>query len=454
MPMDHLKINKLRESDFDSILADAGGRRAAVDDSRCSEPNADYILNEAVVELKLVEEEGIAKQSRQHKIAELFRRRQPTRPVIVLDPDALDERERRIYYNVMEGPIKTLVRKAARQLHTTQQHHPAAPRVLLAVNNGYTALDMREFESVVVKCARNETSKIDYVIAAGIYYYSDMFDSFLFAPFGLTTINSTAASFTSFEALRKAWNDHVERYMKSIICGQTQQPDDRPPVVDFVYDLDGIAYVKPAPPMGRQSEWLDGKRPRGNSTGLERCPPVARTFPGLDQTTWAEFKRLWPEEDLMQESYTAWCAWAEHEDRRLEQPLHPFVKVPADIQGFHDWCDARHCPPNFHLLCSYASELFQQLVISVVKRARARDTFAIALPHYIYLRTEEIGQDKAHDVSSIYYVSSVAGMEAERPLVENQRIFFEYALAVAAAYAIKLCGDFVVYEKDLTYAWI
>jgi hypothetical protein len=75
------------------------------------------------------------------------------------------------------------------------------------------------------------------------------------------------------------------------------------------------------------------------------------------------------------------------------------------------------------------------------------------LPHYIYLRTEEIGQDKAHDVSSIYYISAVAGIEEERPLVENQRAFFEYALAVAAAYAIKLGCKFVVHEKDQTYAW-
>jgi hypothetical protein len=54
--MNHLNINKLHESEFDNILGNAGGRRAAVDDSRCSEPNADYILNEAIVELKLVEE--------------------------------------------------------------------------------------------------------------------------------------------------------------------------------------------------------------------------------------------------------------------------------------------------------------------------------------------------------------------------------------------------------------
>ena len=78
---------------------------------------------------------------------------------------------------------------------------------------------------------------------------------------------------------------------------------------------------------------------------------------------------------------------------------------------------------------------------------------AVALPRYIYLRTEEIGQDKAYDVSSIHYVSSVPGMEDEYPIVEDQRAFFEHALAVAAAYAIKLGCEFVVHEKDLTYAW-
>ncbi len=452
--MDHLKINRLRESEFDIILSNAGGRRTIDDESRCSEPNADYVLNEAVIELKLVEEEGIAKETRQRKIAELFRKKQPTRPVIVLDPSALDDGERRTYYNVMEGPIQTLVKKAARQLHTTQQQlHPGTARVLLAVNNGYTALGMDEFKSVVVNRARNDTSKIDYAIAAGIYYYSDMYDSFLFAPFELTKINPNTTPFASFDVLRQAWNDYVEGYMTSIIHGQTQQPDDRLPVVDFAYDLDGIAYVKPAPPMGRPSEWFGGKRPRQNSTGLECSPPIAQTFPGLDKTTWAELKRLWPEERQLQESYRAWCASAAEEERRPQEPLRPFVQVPVDVQGFRDWCETQHRPPDFHLLCLYVSELFQPSAIGIIKRARSRNHSAIVLPRYINLRTEEIGQDKAHDVSSIYYVCTTAGLEDERVLVENERIFFEHALGVAAAYAFKLGCQFVIHEKDQTYAW-
>ena len=369
--MDHVKINRLYESDFDGILTNAGGQRTVVDDGRCPEPNADYLLKEAVVELKLVEEEGIEKQSRQRKLANLFHRKWPTRPVIVLDPNVLDARGRRTYYNIMEGPVKTHVKKAAIQLQMTQRHHPGAPRVLLAVNNGYTALGMHEFESIVVKCARNDTSKIDYVIAAGVYYYSDMFDSFLFAPFLLTAINPAAAPFSSFEVLRQAWNDHIERYMKSIILGQIPQREDRPPVIDFSYDVDGITYVKPAPPMGKQSEWLGGKRPRQNSTGLHRCPPAAQTFPGLDETTWAEFKRLWPEEKLLGESYTAWRSWAEDEDRRVQKPLCPFVAVSADPRAFHDWCSDQRFPPTFHYLCIYVSELFQVSIVDVINRSRA-----------------------------------------------------------------------------------
>ena len=71
--MDHVEIGKLEESDFDGILAKAGGQRLSADESRDRQLNADYVLGEAVVELKLVEEEGLEKEERRRKVAAVFR---------------------------------------------------------------------------------------------------------------------------------------------------------------------------------------------------------------------------------------------------------------------------------------------------------------------------------------------------------------------------------------------
>jgi hypothetical protein len=71
--MDYTRIGTVAEKDFDSVIKEAGG-------VRIEEPSsADYLLNEAVVELKLIEEEGLDKGTRQIKIAKLFRRQQPAR---------------------------------------------------------------------------------------------------------------------------------------------------------------------------------------------------------------------------------------------------------------------------------------------------------------------------------------------------------------------------------------
>src|SRR6476646_10256274 len=107
--MEFIRIKNVSEADFDGVVQTAGGSRIT------SEGSADYRLNEAVIELKLIQEEGFEKSSRQAKIAALFRAQQPKAPVVVLDPDTLDAAQSRDYYNIVAGPIKTHVKTAARQ---------------------------------------------------------------------------------------------------------------------------------------------------------------------------------------------------------------------------------------------------------------------------------------------------------------------------------------------------
>ena len=52
--MEYMKIGRLREDDFDEIITSCGGYRAVTDHTSSQEPNADYLLHEAIIELKLV----------------------------------------------------------------------------------------------------------------------------------------------------------------------------------------------------------------------------------------------------------------------------------------------------------------------------------------------------------------------------------------------------------------
>jgi hypothetical protein len=89
-----------------------------------------------------------------------------------------------------------------------------------------------------------------------------------------------------------------------------------------------------------------------------------------------------------------------------------------------------------------------------MEQARDRSKTQIVIMEYVLLVTEEIGQDKANDLSSIYHVhESPAGIR-KRAFLKNGRLFFDHALAIACAYAAKQGIGTVLYEKDRTHAWI
>lgn len=70
--MDYLIFSTLTELDFDEIVLNAGGRRYTSDPS-IKELNCDYIFDDAVIELKMIEEEPADKKVKQEKLANLFR---------------------------------------------------------------------------------------------------------------------------------------------------------------------------------------------------------------------------------------------------------------------------------------------------------------------------------------------------------------------------------------------
>jgi hypothetical protein len=453
--MEYMRIGRLREKDFDEIVALCGGQRAVVDYTRSKELNADYLLNEAIIELKLIDEEGLSKENRQKKVAELFRATQPNKPTVVLDANVLDGKSKKIYYNLMEGPVKTHVKKAAKQIDQTQKSlNQTKIRVLLVVNVGYTALDMKEFSSVVLKCARNDTSKIDYVIVAGIYYYSDRFDGFVFTPFELFPINITSP-FQSFKTLREFWHKFTEKFMTSFVLGQKQLSSDRLPVIDIRFWHEDKLFVKLAPPFGKPSSfWPEGKRPRENSTGINACPPVAVTFPELNVEQWMQFKDLLPQDHSFQDNYSAWVDWSKREAKRLDSKLKPFVEVAIDFHECQSWCNQHYGQWGFSEVCQYTNTIFDRQVKETIAKAIQKSESNVLVPHYIYLVTEEIGQDMENDLSSIYVVSEVPGFKRKETVFENERLFFEYALALAAAYAVKRKASIVMYDKDQRYQWI
>ncbi|MDB6056573.1 MAG: hypothetical protein JWO95_417, partial [Verrucomicrobiales bacterium] len=264
--MDFLRIKKISEKGFDGLVARAGGTRV------CDEASADYLLNEAVIELKLVEEEGFEKTARQAKLAKLFRPTRPNSPIVVIDPRKLTDEDAAQYYEIVLGPIKRHVKKAADQLaQTSLRYTPPKVRVLVILNVGYTALSHQEFKKVTFRCVRSYGEEIDWVICGGIYYYSDAFDNFLIEPFEAIPIN-VKALFPSYSQLVMQWGKLAEQLAFDMMRTELPDAHSRMPCRDLVFTVNGVRYVKPAPKMPPSSFWPSGVRPRDNSTGITKSP--------------------------------------------------------------------------------------------------------------------------------------------------------------------------------------
>lgn len=451
--MDPFPIRALTEQDLDRIVEAAGGAKAHPEADRRDREGADYLVGTTLIELKMLDDEGFAKPERQARLAELFSAQEPERPVVVLDPARLPRPEQLKYRRIVEGPVKRAVAKARAQLIQSRAEIPdARGSVLWIVNNGYTALDHDTLEEIVANRVRQDTTHIDGVIVSGCYYHSDGFDSVFLWPCTYVPINA-AYAFPEFDALQETFQDFAGEYMTALM--QQEVPAGaRLPVSDVAFDLDGVRYVRVAPPMGRPSDFYVHGRPRANSAGFEKCPPVALIVPDLAR---AEHDLVRAAVGAVDGPLASYEAWLEHvaEAASAATPLKPLVAMPVRAVEWLEWCRAAEKEPSHAALRAYAHDLFAKPMFDLLSRARERKRDGLVLSSYVLAVTEEIGQDCANDLSHIALVRErPSGDPVIRPLAENLRIFHEHALALAAAYALSRGVGAVQWQKNRQYSWV
>lgn len=443
------RIRRLSEAEIETVVIRAGGKRAHPDADRRSLRGADFVLGSSVIELKILEDEGMDKPERQQKLAKLFRERFPARPTVVLDRDLLDPQGQRAYDRIVEGPVKTAVSSARQQLQQSRSEHNVTSTVLWVINNGYSSLSHSALMELVARRARNDSSDIDAVVVSGAYFYSDTFDSIFLWPIDCTSIHLDRP-FQGLEALRDAWNGLAMDRMTALMQEPATDHDTKGPVVDISFQSNGVTYVMPTPPMGMESKFFFNGRPRSNSTGITSSPPVATIFAGLNRHEWTEFKRR----HALAVSSVDYKEWTMKEARaRSECNLNPFVTIPVKYAGWWEW--ARQQPQETSVsVHRYATGLFQKKILNVINGARELTGDCVLLRRHMLLITEQIGQDLAFDVSHLAEVCTLPdGSNHIDEVWTDKPMFFEQALTVAAAEAIARGVDCVLWEKDKTYAW-
>ncbi|AUC99143.1 hypothetical protein CWS35_36535 [Bradyrhizobium sp. SK17] len=448
--MESFLVRSLSEEDLDTVVVSAGGRRAHPDADRRDRVGADYVLAEAIVELKSLDEEGLKKPVRQRKLAELFRKHREARPVVVIDREVLPDLGKREYDRIIAGPIKQAVASARKQLEQSRKEYSeTSTNILFVLNNGYSALSHERLLKLVWERAKNDSQKIDGVVVAGCYFHSDSFDSYFLWPMDYRPIN-LERPFPSYEKLRKAWNELANKFMADLMQVSPQQKSTKTAVADLCFDYGGVTYVKPAPILGEASMFFVNGRPRAKNA--DRCPPVATTFADMSRETWQAIHKL-PGMPLLSDSYEEWLR-ERGRAASSDEVLRPFVPIPVGFDDWMSWCstltDGDDCSVG-----QYANRLFDERARHLLLTARERSSSSILPSRYIFAITEFIGQDQANDISHVLDVRELPhGEPSVRVLVENARIGHLHAVAVAAAYAVLGNAECVMWQKDLRYGWV
>jgi hypothetical protein len=400
--MEFMRLLKLTEECLTSAFESVGIERFSEDDSRELNLNVDYIINDTLIELKLVDEEGLGKKERRVKLANLFNSyKHPKADVCVLDPDLLNRHDFNNYKNIMRSPIKTHIKKANQQLRkSAENQNRDMSTAVFIVNNGYGALSHDEFIEIAKSCVVNDTSAIDHLVCGGMYFHSDQFDSYILCPLDIINIKGES-SLESEDEIRKAWNGLSEKIVTQLMQVEPSVRDSKLPVLDIEFCLENITYVKPPPQFEKASEFWSKGRPRINSSSFaDKCPFIATPFPKLKLSCWEQIKNNQHDEYFFKQSYKEWLKYVDEEDTRCSSDNKPFVQISLDNNHLQDLLLSGFIEFNDLMLVS--NQKFEIEIRKVMKSSREITDQKIDLLNYILVEIHEIGRDKNNDFCQIF----------------------------------------------------
>lgn len=169
-------VPRLTEAFMDTVFERAGGRRLTeAEANHARSRNADYLLDDCIFELKILEEEGLEVRTRQEKLAELFRRPVPPHGTILLNPEELSQADRRKYMDVVGGPVKNAVKSASKQIRCTKEHlgRPDLRGGVIFLNTGYGTLPPELFATLVERYAAKDTSQVEVTAAVSTWFSAE-----------------------------------------------------------------------------------------------------------------------------------------------------------------------------------------------------------------------------------------------------------------------------------------
>lgn len=208
---------RLTEAFVDNLIQDSGGHRLTADEAgEFREKNADYVLGKYILELKHFENEGLAVETRQRKIGELFKRYFAETPVRKIDPYTLSDRDFRRYWEIVGVPIQKRVKAASKQVKATiaRLGSEQFEGGVILLNTGYLTVPHDFLVAMAERYASKDTSSIRHVIVISSWTITNGFDTVV--NYGFHPHEPTCSD---LKKLRDVFWETVEKLMTQMVTG-------------------------------------------------------------------------------------------------------------------------------------------------------------------------------------------------------------------------------------------
>lgn len=239
---------RLNEEFIDDLILLAEGHRVTPEEANeFKEKNADYILENYVLELKQFENEGLEVSTRQAKIAKLFEAYQTNKYVQVIDPYLLNEIDSLKYWDIVGVPVQKRVKSAAKQVKSTLSKlaNDNLSGGVILLNTGYLSVPHDHLVEMAERYAAKDTSSIKTVIIMSSWSITNGFDTVVNYAF-----HPNNSSCPTIQKLRDVFWESVEELMTQMMRGQIDITDGfQEPMSPISFLHNGTRYVYTAPQL-------------------------------------------------------------------------------------------------------------------------------------------------------------------------------------------------------------
>lgn len=168
---------KVTEELIDIVFEKAGGKRLIYNEPN-KKRNADYIIDNYIFELKLIEEERLMKEGVKNKIVDFYKKNNAN--FIKIESDNFDKLDYSNFTNIFRSPIQDAVKSASEQIKSTKTNilkNENFKGGIILINNGTTSFTPKIFTDCVKKSLKNNTNNIEASVIISIWSTTNGFET-------------------------------------------------------------------------------------------------------------------------------------------------------------------------------------------------------------------------------------------------------------------------------------